>query len=115
MAQTSSKPAPLPRSPARLSHRQRLAWLRLIRSENVGPATFRALVNEFGGAEAAIDALPALSRRGGRIHDIAFAARTKQRASLRRPRAWGRAWSSLASLGIRQLSLKSTPRRPCST
>jgi DNA processing protein len=49
-----------------LSDRQRLNWLRLIRSENVGPATFRALVNQFGGAEAALDALPALSRRGGR-------------------------------------------------
>ncbi len=49
----------------RLDPRQRIAWLRLIRSENVGPATFRALVNEFGGAEAAIDALPMLSRRGG--------------------------------------------------
>jgi DNA processing protein len=48
-----------------LSDRQRLAWLRLIRSENVGPATFRALVNQFGGAEAALAALPALSRRGG--------------------------------------------------
>jgi len=34
----------------RLNHHQRIAWLRLIRSENVGPATFRALVNEFGGA-----------------------------------------------------------------
>jgi DNA processing protein len=44
----------------RLNRRQRLAWLRLIRSENVGPATFRTLVNEFGGAEAAIDALPML-------------------------------------------------------
>ncbi|HET9572278.1 MAG TPA: DNA-processing protein DprA, partial [Methyloceanibacter sp.] len=54
----------------RLNRRQRLAWLRLIRSENVGPATFRALVNEFGGAEAAIDALPMLCRRGGRTHDI---------------------------------------------
>jgi DNA processing protein len=50
-----------------LSDRQRLSWLRLIRSENVGPATFRALVNQFGGAEAALDALPALSRRGGRL------------------------------------------------
>ena len=49
----------------RLNRSQRLAWLRLIRSENVGPATFRALVNEFGGAEAAIEALPVLSRRGG--------------------------------------------------
>ena len=72
MAKASSKAAPSPRSPARLSHRQRLAWLRLIRSENIGPATFRALINEFGGAEAAIDALPALSRRGGRIRDSAL-------------------------------------------
>jgi DNA processing protein len=54
----------------KLNHRQRLAWLRLIRSENVGPATFRALVNQFGGAEAALDALPALSRRGGRAQSI---------------------------------------------
>ena len=38
----------------------------MIRSENLGPATFRALVNQFGGAEAALAALPALSRRGGR-------------------------------------------------
>ncbi len=59
-----------PKAGARLNARQRLAWLRLIRSENVGPATFRALVNQFGGAEAAIEALPALSRRGGRAQDI---------------------------------------------
>jgi DNA processing protein len=39
-----------------LTDRQRLAWLRLIRSENVGPATFLALVNQFGGAEAALAA-----------------------------------------------------------
>nr|WP_306228857.1 DNA-processing protein DprA [Aurantimonas sp. CSK15Z-1] len=44
---------------------QRLAWLRLIRSENVGPATFRALINRFGTAEAALDALPGLAERGG--------------------------------------------------
>ena len=52
-------------SGVRLNDRQRLSWLRLIRSENIGPATFRALVNQFGGAEAALTALPALSRRGG--------------------------------------------------
>ena len=50
---------------ARLNDRQRMAWLRLIRTENVGPSTFRTLVNEFGGAEAALLALPDLSRRGG--------------------------------------------------
>jgi DNA processing protein len=45
---------------------QRLAWLRLIRSENVGPATFRDLLNHFGAARAALEALPELAHRGGR-------------------------------------------------
>jgi DNA processing protein len=39
--------------------------LRLIRSQNVGPRTFRALLNHFGGARAALEALPRLARRGG--------------------------------------------------
>jgi len=30
-----------------------------------GPRTFRALINHFGGARAALEALPALARRGG--------------------------------------------------
>jgi hypothetical protein len=38
----------------KLTDRQRFIWLRLLRSENVGPATFRDLVNQFGGAEAAL-------------------------------------------------------------
>ena len=49
----------------RLTDDQRLDWLRLIRSDNVGPRTFRALVNHYGGARAALDALPHLARRGG--------------------------------------------------
>ena len=53
-----------------LTEAQRLDWLRLIRSENVGPATFRLLVNQFGGARAALDALPGLSRRGGARHAL---------------------------------------------
>ncbi len=48
-----------------LTDGQRLDWLRLIRSENVGPRTFRALVNRYGGARAALEALPDLARRGG--------------------------------------------------
>lgn len=55
--------APLPVAP--LDHASRLACLRLVRSENVGPVTFRALINRFGGAQAALDALPELARRGG--------------------------------------------------
>lgn len=51
---------------ARLSDAQRLDWLRLIRTEQVGPRTFRALINQFGTAAAALEALPGLARRGGR-------------------------------------------------
>lgn len=61
--------APLPQAP--LDDRQRLACLRLLRSENIGPATFRDLVNHYGGADQALAALPELyaraGRRGGRI------------------------------------------------
>ena len=53
------------RQGVRLTDEQRLDWLRLIRSPNVGPRTFRTLVNHFGGAHAALDALPSLARRGG--------------------------------------------------
>lgn len=49
----------------RLSDRQRLNWLRLIRTPNVGPSTFRDLINRFGSAEAAIDILPELALSGG--------------------------------------------------
>lgn len=65
----------------RLSPLQRLAWLRLIRSEKVGPATFRALVNQFGGAEAAIEALPGLSRRGGG-HEIRLYSKAEAEAEV---------------------------------
>jgi DNA processing protein len=51
--------------PIQLTDEQRLDWLRLIRSQNVGPRTFRALLNHFGGARAALEALPTLGRRGG--------------------------------------------------
>jgi len=42
---------------------ERLAWLRLSRSEQVGPATFRRLIAAFGTAQTVIEALPELSRR----------------------------------------------------
>jgi DNA processing protein len=50
---------------AGLTDEQRLDWLQLIRSENVGPRSFRSLVNHFGGARAALASLPELARRGG--------------------------------------------------
>ena len=95
MARGTSKAPPKQKGAARLNHHQRVAWLRLIRSENVGPATFRALVNEFGGAEAAIDALPLLSRRGGRS-DIRLCTEAEAEAELE---AADRLGASLVAVG----------------
>jgi len=49
-----------------LSDLERLAWLRLIRSDNVGPITFYRLLAQFGSAENALSSLPELARQGGR-------------------------------------------------
>lgn len=51
---------------AALDDRSRLACLRLIRSDNVGPVTFRQLINHFGGAVEALEALPEMARRSSR-------------------------------------------------
>jgi DNA processing protein len=58
----------------RLTDQQRFDWLRLIRSENVGPRTFRALVTNCGGVAAALKALPELARRGGAKRPIRIAS-----------------------------------------
>ena len=48
-----------------LTDSERLDRLRLIRSDNVGPRTFRSLLQHFGSARAALERLPDLARRGG--------------------------------------------------
>lgn len=50
----------------KLDDAQRFAWLRLIRTPRVGPATFRDLVNHFGGAQQALDGLPGMAARRGK-------------------------------------------------
>ncbi|MBB3951126.1 DNA-processing protein DprA [Aureimonas jatrophae] len=50
---------------SRLGNKVLLDWIRLIRSENVGPITFRHLVSRFGDPSAALQALPDLAMRGG--------------------------------------------------
>ena len=48
-----------------LSEAERVARLRLARTERVGPVAFRQLIGRFGDAVSALDALPAFSRRAG--------------------------------------------------
>ena len=49
-----------------LTFAARRDWLRLARTENVGPVTFAQLVSRFGEASLALAALPDLARRSGR-------------------------------------------------
>lgn len=72
-----------------LTDRQRIAWLRLIRSDNIGPATFRGLVNHFGSAEAALAALPELSARGGATRSIRIAGEAEVHRELEAARRFG--------------------------
>lgn len=60
--QTSSTP---------LSETERRDRIRLARTENIGPVTFRELLARFGSAGKAIDALPELASRGGRRRPLA--------------------------------------------
>ncbi len=50
------------KSTGMLSPSTKTAWLRLIRTPNVGPQTFRQLLNRTGSAEAAIEQLPMLAK-----------------------------------------------------
>jgi len=61
---------------AALSKTERIDRLRLIRSENVGPATFAGLMARYATASAALEALPRLAAAGGRKRPIKIAKRS---------------------------------------
>ncbi len=52
---------------------QKLSWLRLYRSQNVGPSSFRDLISHFGTAALALENLPELAKRGGAASKIKIA------------------------------------------
>jgi DNA processing protein len=49
-----------------LSDAERRDWLRLVRTPTIGPLTFQKLLERFGTATAAVEALPDLARRAAR-------------------------------------------------
>lgn len=69
---------------ATLSDVERIDWLRLARTSGVGPVTFAKLIERFGDAQSAIDALPRLARRGGRAKPLKPASRDEARRELDR-------------------------------
>ncbi len=56
----------MPRTPRLLSDQERLDWLRLWRSDHIGPITFFHLLRFYGSAGKVLAALPELARRTGR-------------------------------------------------
>lgn len=73
-------PAPLPVAP--LDEAGRIACLRLIRSTNVGPVTFRKLINLHGGAVEALAALPEMARHTNTKRDIKICPAARAEAEL---------------------------------
>ncbi|MGD9799954.1 MAG: DNA-processing protein DprA [Parvularculaceae bacterium] len=72
-----------------LTDDQRLDWLQLIRTENIGPVTFARLMSRFGSARAVIDALPQLAAKAGRKLPLKAASRDAAKAEIDRAAAVG--------------------------
>jgi DNA processing protein len=73
----------------RLTDTDRLDRLRLIRSDNVGPRTFRSLLAHFGSAGLALQRLPDLARRGGAARPMRICSEADARAELAASRKLG--------------------------
>jgi DNA processing protein len=67
---------------AGLTDAERLNRLRLIRSDNIGPRTFRALLGHCGDAATALARLPELARRGGAARPGRICSEDDARAEL---------------------------------
>jgi len=72
-----------------LTDAERLDRLRLIRSDNIGPRTFRSLLDHCGSASAALDRLPELARRGGAGRTLRICSRDQAEAELLASRKLG--------------------------
>src|SRR5882724_7235726 len=72
-----------------LTDSDRIDRLRLIRSDNVGPRTFRSLLNHFGDARTALERLPDLARRGGAARSGRICSEEEARAELAAARKFG--------------------------
>lgn len=53
-----------------ISDKERLSWVRLSRTENIGPKTFHMLLDVCGSIDKAIESVPAMSVKGGRKKPI---------------------------------------------
>jgi DNA processing protein len=75
-----------------LTKAERIDRLRLIRSDHVGPRTFRSLLDHFGSARIALERLPDLARRGGAARSGRICTEDEAKAELAAGRKFGVSW-----------------------
>lgn len=88
-------------APFAFSRHEILERLRLIRTETVGPISFRQLLRQYGTVDAALAALPSLARRGGRKGQLRIPSRAEAEREL----------SALEALGGKMIA-QDTPDYP---
>ncbi len=94
-----------------LSDSERMDWLRLSLSENVGPITFQHLLGRFGTAAKAIAALPELSQRGGLRRGLKLYAAERAEQDLTRGQSFGARCVALCEADYPKL-LREIPSAP---
>jgi DNA processing protein len=91
---------------------ERLARLRLSRTDQVGAVTFHALIQRFGSAIRALDALPELSRRGGRQSPLRPASRVDAEREVTAGLALGADWRVSGDSDYPRLLANAAPTPP---
>lgn len=97
------------------SDNDRLDWLRLTRSENVGVKTFSTLLSLYGSAKAALQAIPALSRQGGRKTPIVLCSKDQAEREMAACKAMGAAMIAACEPTYPQLLLQTDSYPPLIT
>ena len=72
-----------------LTDEERLDWLRLMRTPNIGPVTFAQLLRRYESAGDALEALPELSRRAGRKRPLIAPDKDTIAEEIERTKAYG--------------------------
>ena len=91
----------------------RIDHLRLIRTEGVGPVTYRRLLDRYHTAAAALDALPRLARAGGKATAPAAISAADAERELERTDALGGRMVFLGDLGYPPLLAMLDDAPPC--
>jgi DNA processing protein len=65
-----------------LTDSERIAWVRLARTESIGPSSFAALIARFGDPREALNEAPRLARRGGAKGELRIPSEADARAEL---------------------------------